>query len=644
MTNSEGGDHGPGSGPEQPEQQFPAPQPSNAEPDGPDGPDSPTPTSGAVSSPPWWPTAEGEPSEPEIAWAIAPTDSEYVPEREYHLSPLTMITAPVRYLRNFLIPLVVILFVGSTNPWALASALVVLVSFFVSGFVTYQTFRYRVGAERLEIRQGLISRSRRTIPLERIRGVDVTSTLLHRILGLAVVRIEAASGRGESEEGKLDAVSRREADRLRQVLLRRKEELRERRADDSASSDAAESAAVEGAVQPAGTATGSTPSDAFSVPATDERSADGTEGTVSLNEGEYGADRTYFTMPRRWYLYGAITLGYLLTPFVALAALLGIVAQTIGQIEVNIRREDAEGVLEWFSQVAEFSLAWIITGVLLGLAVLMPTFAVVAYAINHWAFSLKQREQSLVTSRGLFTRHSVTLERRRIRGYELIDTPLERLVRAVQLRAIVTGLGDVSTRAILLPLGNRARVMDVVDRALGAFGATLRAHPRAALARRLFRAVAPWLTLAAVALVAGYDTVAIVAAILAVLNVPLGWDRYRSLGHGYDGDQVSVRSGSMRRKHAVVHRQAVIGWRWNQTIFQRRVGLATLTATVGAGTGGYSAIDVAMDDSVRFAATVSPTMLRPFVETEEPDTTANTRLDPGLAPEGRDAPDSGREA
>ncbi|QVQ54574.1 PH domain-containing protein [Spiractinospora alimapuensis] len=540
-----------------------------------------------------------------------------------------MITAPVRYLRNFLIPLVVILFVGSTNPWALASALVVLVSFFVSGLVTYQTFRYRVGAERLEIRQGLISRSRRTIPLERIRGVDVTSTLLHRILGLAVVRIEAASGRGESEEGKLDAVSRREADRLRQVLLRRKEELRERKAGEDPSSPTGDTEGTEGAVRASGTGAGGPHSDALEVPAATDASS-GAETTVSRGTGTNGADRTYFTMPRRWYLYGAVTLGYLLTPFVALAALLGVVAQAIGQVEVDIRREDAEGALEWLSQVAEIPLAWIVSGVLLGLAVLMPTFAVVAYAINHWAFSLTQREQSLVTSRGLFTRHSVTLERRRIRGYELIDTPLERLVRAVQLRAIVTGLGDVSTRAVLLPLGNRPRVMDVVDRALGSFRSTLRAHPRAALARRLFRAVAPWLVVAVVALATRYDTVAVLALVLAVVNVPLGWDRYRSLGHGYDGDHVSVRSGSLRRRHAVVHRQAVIGWRWNQTIFQRRVGLATLTATVGAGTGGYSAIDAAMEDSVRFADTVSPATVRPFIEVDEPDTPPGPRLDGGL--------------
>src|SRR5690606_2321498 len=89
------------------------------------------------------------------------------------------------------------------------------------------------------------------------------------------------------------------------------------------------------------------------------------------------------------------------------------------------------------------------------IVLLMPVFAVVSYAFTHWGFTLRERDGSLVAERGLFTRRSVTLEKRRVRGYELLDNPLERLRGAVRLRAIVTGLGDTAGRSVLLPIGPR---------------------------------------------------------------------------------------------------------------------------------------------------------------------------------------------
>ena len=59
----------------------------------------------------------------------------------------------------------------------------------------------------------------RTIPLERVRGIDVTEPFLHRLLGLVRVDVEAAAGGGESAELSLAAVSRAQADALREALL-----------------------------------------------------------------------------------------------------------------------------------------------------------------------------------------------------------------------------------------------------------------------------------------------------------------------------------------------------------------------------------------------------------------------------------------
>ncbi|WP_304450823.1 PH domain-containing protein [Nocardiopsis sp. YSL2] len=493
------------------------------------------------------------------------------------LSPRSMVVGPINQLRNLVVPIAVGLFVGGFNPWVIGASAAAVVALLAGGLVTWRTVSYQVGEERLEIRSGLVRRSRRTIPLERVRGVDVTSTLLHRLLGVAVVRIEAAAGAGGSEDGKLDAVAAAEAERLRRVLLDRRAVLAH-----GASGPAPDTGAR---------AEGAAPRD----------SEAGTDSGA-------GADAavTHFSMRPSWYLYGALSLAYLLTPFALLATLFGVVQQSAGDraadYVLDLVTTTDRGLLTALSAVA--------AGVLV---LLMPVFAVVSYAFTHWGFSLRERDGSLVAERGLFTRRSVTLEKRRIRGHELLDNPLERTRRAVRLRAIVTGLGDTANRAVLLPIGPRATVDAVLARALTPFRGSLTPHPRAALYRRWIRAVGPFAVLAGLGLVVQWPWLAVTGAVLAPLGVVLGLDRYRSLGHGYDGTMVSVRTGSLRRRQATVERSAVIGWIWTQTLLQRRAGLADLQVTVGAGDGGYTAMDASQRRSVAFAAGVTPEIVRPFL-------------------------------
>jgi putative membrane protein len=484
-----------------------------------------------------------------------------------------VVVGPINQLKGLLVPIAAGLVLGGFNAWVLAATGATVVVLLVGGFVTWRTTRYEVAGDRLEIRRGLLRRSQRTIPLERVRGVDVTSTLLHRLLGVAVVRVEAAAGSaGATEDGKLDAVSADEADRLRRVLLHRRAVLTGRGAG------TADAPAREGAPESG-------------------------EGPAVPGDGD---TVTHFAMPRSWYLYGALSLGYLLTPFAVLATLFGMVQQTAGELA-------ADYFVDWVT-TSDHNLVVLSAAVFAGvLVLLMPVFAVVSYALTHWGFALRERDGSLVAERGLLTRRSVTLEKRRIRGYELLDNPLERVRGAVRLRAVVTGLGDTANRAVLLPIGPRAVVEAVVDRALARYRGGLKRHPRAALRRRLIRSSGPFAALLVVALVMDAAWLAWAAGVLAVLGVPLGVDRYRSLGHGHDGERVSVRSGSLRRSQATVERSAVIGWTWTQTLFQRPSSLADLQVTVGAGAGGYTAQDASFAESVAFAAGVTPEMVRPFL-------------------------------
>ena len=103
----------------------------------------------------------------------------------------------------------------------------------------------------------------------------------------------------------------------------------------------------------------------------------------------------------------------------------------------------------------------------------------------------------------------------------------------------------------------------------------------------------------------GWWWLLVAGVVLTVLGVPLGLGRYASLGHATGPRSFAVRSGWLVREQAVLQRRAVVGWQVTQSWFQRRAGLATVVACVGAGRGGYVAMDMAADEVAAFAVAAS---------------------------------------
>ena len=133
-----------------------------------------------------------------------------------------LLVGPATALLRLAPALVVLVLFGagsgnSTQVWIAGAAVVVAVAV---GVVRWRTTRYRITDERVELHSGLLNRQRRSVPRDRIRTVDLTAPLLHRLVGLSVVKV--GSGQSGSDAGlDLDAVTTDEAERLRRELLAR---------------------------------------------------------------------------------------------------------------------------------------------------------------------------------------------------------------------------------------------------------------------------------------------------------------------------------------------------------------------------------------------------------------------------------------
>ncbi len=87
------------------------------------------------------------------------------------------------------------------------------------GFLTWRFTRYVIDGTELRINSGIITKSSRRIPYERIQSVDIAEPLVARLFGLAELRIEMAGGKNSRTSLRFLKVA--DAGALRRVLLDR---------------------------------------------------------------------------------------------------------------------------------------------------------------------------------------------------------------------------------------------------------------------------------------------------------------------------------------------------------------------------------------------------------------------------------------
>jgi putative membrane protein len=486
-------------------------------------------------------------------------------EQWRRLSPRMLAVHPVLELRRLIFPLIAVLVgVRSGNGgdggwWALAFGGVGI----VLGFLRYFTTSFRITPTHVQVRRGLLRRRTLTVPRDRIRTVDVTSNVLHRIFGLASVTVGTGQTDRKNDGVKLDGLSASDAANLHRELLHRP------------------------------VVAAAAPSVAESV-------------IVSLDPA--------------WVRYGPFTLSGL----VAIGVLFGLGSRLVNESHVDPSKIGVVHDSLLFLQARPLPVAIL---VVLGVIVVFTAVAsTIGYVLTFWNFKLSRHSSgTLHVRRGLLTTRNTTIEERRLRGVELSEPLLLRSVRGARVLAIATGLrvgrGADRGGSVLLPPAPRAVAVSVAGTVIGdsaPLSAPLTRHgPRASL-RRFTRAltVSAFLVLVVLALVvvAGAPWWAFWAS-LAMLPIGtfLAGDRAGNLGHALTSRWLITRYGSVVRRRHILNTDAIIGWNMTTSFFQRRAGLTTLVATTAGGRQHYSIQDVPEAPALELARTAVPGLLDQFL-------------------------------
>jgi len=441
--------------------------------------------------------------------------------------------------------------IGTRSLWLVPAAVLFIGGGVLADYVRWRQTRFRCTAERLEVEFRFVAHTRKSLPRERVRTVDLTAGPLHRAFGVAVLTI----GTGQHEKVTLSPLARADAEALRTELLHRIPE-------------------------------------------------------------PVAHDGPLATLDPRWIRYAPVSF---VAPALGLSAFGALfkVADWFGA---------GGGLLTWLLNLfGELPLAVSVL-LLLVLAIVIGVAGAAGLFVEMWWNHRLDREPggTLRVRRGLFTTRSITIEERRLRGVELVEPLGARLAGAARVDAIATGMkrDDGKTEAkTLLPAAPRAIAREVAARVAGepVTDVPLVPHPPAARGRRLrwalLTALAPVLILLGLGALLT-DVLLVLGGVLAVVALPvavlLALDAYRGLGHGSRGRYLVVRAGSVRRSTAVLARDGVLGWTVKQSVFQRRRGLATFTATTAAGSGAYSIRDADAAEGLAFAAAAVPGVLAAF--------------------------------
>jgi putative membrane protein len=465
--------------------------------------------------------------------ALAGQDAAAQSERRLH--PMSWLFVLIQQLRQFIVPIVVLFLFGRgdrNDLWG-------LVTICILGAISlwqYYSYRYSIGEDSLQIRSGLLERSLRQIPFARIHNVGLHQTLLHRIFGVAEVRLESAGG--IKPEADMRVLKLEDALALEALVRRR------------GGAGAAPGAPAQG---------------------------------VTAEAGEVLHTLSFAEIVRA----GLISNRGMLVIGGAFAAL----AQFSPELIEKIRRDLAYGMFGVVESYGRGHEAIAVLAMIIGFVLLIRLFSVAIALLQYSGFRLEEHGRRLTLERGLFTRMRTSTPRRRIQSWVLREGMLHRLFRRRTLEVSTAVLDNGShgqprslreIAPVALPERCDELIRELAPRIRWPIVEWRPLHRWTAL--RLFL---PRLLITAAVAGLGWYRFGVLGATLVALWVPwaayISWQDARHGGYAIDDTLIAIRSGWWNRKWRFAELDKLQAIRIGQSPLERRLGMASLLLDTAGG-------------------------------------------------------------
>jgi putative membrane protein len=504
-----------------------------------------------------------------------------------YLHPVSLIFDLLAHARSYLLPIVFGL-LGAANgnaTWLIVSA-VLFVPAVASSVIRYFTLKYRIKGNYLVVDQGLLFRKTRTIPVDRIQNIDLTQNVLHRIFGVAEVKIETASG--SEAEATLRVLSLEEVESLRSIIFQTKSHDCTNSTPSRNELSSNESAQFGHVFE--GNEWG--PAPAYDGPNEDHR----IEGDLSFGpQREFNQNENHPSQARIVWQIPLMDLAQ-----AGLASNRGLILVGIAfGAAFQFGENSYQSIYEWVSRIlpeSTGSLAYYLNlaAMVVAALVLLRLMGIGWYILRFYDYRLTQRGDDLRIACGLFTKVSATIPRNRIQFVSVQQNLIMRWMRLATIRIETAGGAIDSSNPAesvakswfmpVIPIDDVPQIirllrpgLDWNEQQFGYRGLSNRAASR-------FTRLAIIQSIG-VAAIAGYFywPWGVLAGFL-VLPLFIFWARKKAASRKYARTENAViyRSGILERKTSVTFFEKIQAVTCEQNPFDRRWAMATLAIDTAA--------------------------------------------------------------
>lgn len=468
-----------------------------------------------------------------------------------------------------ILPIVVIaLVVGGLEALLRLGWLVIPIGIvFVVQVARFLSLTWAVTGHDVVLRSGIVSRTERHVPFDRVQDLRLEQGVLHRLLRVATVHVETAGG-GQGAEASLAVLSLPQAERLR----------------DAVSAGARQAKA--------------------------QRSA--ARGEAPALESPVRVLHRVGSLELAW---GGL-LGTRLTPVLVMLgfgfAILDDVVPNVEQRLEALLESEAERLEATVSALGPSALLVAAVAAVVGVIALAALLSTIVSVVVFHGFRLTLQGDDLSRRYGLLTRRQSSYPRRRVQVLAIQERLFRRLGGLATLRADTAGSPVENARQagsdVLVPIVRQRRVPPLLAEIFPDLPSSEPAWQRVsplAILRATRKAALLCLLLVGLLALQWLDPL----VLTPLLAVPLAWVvarvKWRHVGWAHSAGFFHTRRGWLSRVTHVVPVRNVQSVILRQTPFDRRLGLATLVIdTAGqANTGGGPRIDnVPLDEALRVGA------------------------------------------
>lgn len=496
------------------------------------------------------------------------------------LHPLTLVMQFLRSLPALLLLLAPTIIRGSAGETrlTLTFALMYAVITVPLIIIRYLRFRYWIEDDEIVVHSGVLTRRKRNIPVDRIQNIEIQQSLLPRLMGMAQVRLDTAGS--TSSEGQLEYVSLKEAHTIRRIVreFQRAEQMQATLAQTGGRQGNKARAAAPLRPPPALSPDG--------LQAGTLHAADTGEGKATpTNEGDESSTPLLTMPPLRVVLMGAYRFSLLFIVLLLSATqYLQLDPEQLADLLFRGPLQDAATVIAespWlYGSLVVFTAA-----VLSWLTGILTTF------VRYYGFKLWLEGDKLQRKHGLLTLQEGTIPLKRVQTLILRSNPFMELRGWFRLELQTMGY-DVDEQGyhVVVPFAQRNELLSIARniRPL-ALPETFHSVSPITIRRHFVRYTVALLAIV-IPLAQLWSTAWWGLGLVPFLGL-FAYLHYRNHGYATTGNMLFIRRGVIRRYIFAVPLDKMQVFMNRASIFQRRLGLKSLSVdTAGSGSVAYPEI------------------------------------------------------